>query len=461
MSLVLFDTFSRCKKAFRPQDPGRVGIYVCGPTVYDHPHIGNARPAVIFDALVRLLRHSWPRVVYVRNVTDVEDKILAAAEAVGVAPEEIAEKYTKIYHHAMGALGVAPPDVEPRVTDNMDAIIAMIARLLEAGNAYEAEGHVLFHVPSWKPYGELSRRDRDAMLAGARVETAPYKRDAADFVLWKPSFPEQSGWDSPWGRGRPGWHIECSAMIRRHLGETIDIHGGGADLIFPHHENERAQSMCAHAGKPLARFWVHNGFVVMGDDKMSKSLGNFLTVRQLLQQAPGEAIRYALLATHYRKPLVWSDAVLDMARRNLDRLYRALATEADIAAAEPDKAFVQALEDDLNTPKALRELSRLENRIRHGEKGLCATLKACSEMLGLLRHSPQEWFDLGKDETMQDGTDVHTVETLMSERDKARRQGDFTRADSIRARLAESGILVEDRAEGSIWRRLTGGQHDD
>ena len=466
MSLSLFDSFSQRKTTFRPQDPERVGIYVCGPTVYDHPHIGNARPAVVFDVLVRLLRHSWPQVLYVRNITDVEDKILAAAAEAGVSPRQIAEKYTRVYHQDMGALGVAPPDIEPRVTDNMDAILAMITRLLEAGNAYEAAGHVLFHVPSWQAYGELSKRDRAAMLAGARVETAPYKRDAADFVLWKPSSPQQSGWESPWGRGRPGWHIECSAMIRRHLGESIDIHGGGADLIFPHHENERAQSMCAHAGKPLAHFWVHNGFVVMGDDKMSKSLGNILTVRQLLRQAPGEAIRYALLATHYRKPLIWSEALPDAARRNLDRLYRALdaddsdADDAADSAAEPDKAFVRALEDDLNTPRALRELSRLEHRIRAGEKHLRATLKASAALLGLLGRDAREWFDLGKDAAAPDGMDAQNVESLLAERDQARRQGDFARADGIRARLAESGIIVEDGAQGSTWRRLTGGQQD-
>ena len=360
----------------------------------------------------------------------------------------------------MQALGVAKPDIEPRVTGSMEAIAAMISRLLATGNAYEAEGHVLFHVPSWKPYGELSRRGRDAMLAGARVEQAPYKRDPADFVLWKPSAPQQEGWDSPWGRGRPGWHIECSAMIAHHLGETIDIHGGGADLLFPHHENERAQSVCAHAGAPLARYWMHNGFVVMGEDKMSKSLGNILTVRQLLGEAPGEAIRYALLSTHYRKPLVWDGETLPRARRNLDRLYAALQHNGDsLGEAAPDAALLQALEDDLNTPKALRRLSALARQVRDGDAARRPVLQASAAVLGLLQAGPREWFRQGEE---GGGPDAATIESLLAERAAARRQGDFARADMIRARLAEDGVIVEDKAGGgSEWRRERRVQHDD
>lgn len=472
MPLVFHDTLRHRKQSFEPLDPNRVSVYVCGPTVYDYPHIGNARPAVVFDTLIRLLRRNYPRVIYARNITDVEDKILAAAVKAGVSPEEIAEKYTRVFRQDMQALDVAMPDIEPTVTENMDAIIAMIARLLDTENAYEVQGHVLFHVPSCKTYGELSRRDRDGMISGARVETAPYKRDSADFVLWKPSAPGQIGWDSSWGRGRPGWHIECSAMIENHLGETIDIHGGGADLIFPHHENERAQSICAHSGKPLARFWLHNGFVTMKDDKMSKSLGNILTVRQLLGQAPGEAIRYALLSAHYRHPLSWSYALLARSRRNLDRLYRALGQargrdfKGSDSGAPADEVFLQALEDDLNTPKALHELFRLAWKIRHAKNESEASrlgdvLAVSARLLGLLQHSEQEWFDLGKERLEGDAhrLDTQAIEMLLAERAQARDKGDFADADRIRSHLAKHGIIVEDGTDGSVWRRLTGEQH--
>ena len=468
MSLTLFDTLRRKKRPFQPQDENRVTIYVCGPTVYDAPHIGNARPAVVFDVLVRLLRRSYKEVVYARNITDVEDKILAAAEKRKIPPESVAQEYTQVYHDDMRALGVLEPDIEPKVTENMDGIITLITRLLETGNAYEAEGHVLFHVPSWESYGELSRRDREGMIAGARVETAPYKRDPADFVLWKPSTPEQSGWESPWGRGRPGWHIECSAMIEAHLGETIDIHGGGSDLVFPHHENECAQSACAHEGKPLARFWMHNGFVKMGEDKMSKSLGNILTVRQLRDDAPGEAIRYALLNAHYRKPLVWSDALLLKSRQNLDTLYKAVkeargweASGKDVDAGLADKALLSMLEDDLNTPKALDVLfgirkqianaSNEEEKLRLGDK-----LVASGYLLGLLQMSPQEWSGWGKKDSKADSD----IDAMLAEREQARKQGNFARADEIRDSLAEEGVIIEDKPEGSTWYRQAGGKRE-
>ena len=467
MSLTLFDTLRRKKRLFQPQDENRVTIYVCGPTVYDAPHIGNARPAVVFDVLVRLLRRLYGRVVYARNITDVEDKILAAAVKRNIPPEAVAQEYTQVYHDDMRALGVLEPDIEPKVTENMEGIKSLITRLLETKNAYEAEGHVLFHVPSWESYGKLSRRDRDGMIAGARVETAPYKRDPADFVLWKPSTPKQSGWESPWGRGRPGWHIECSAMIEAHLGETIDIHGGGHDLVFPHHENECAQSACAHDGKPLANFWMHNGFVKMGEDKMSKSLGNILTVRQLRDDAPGEAIRYALLSAHYRHPLTWSNALLNQSRRNLDRLYNILAivrgsdaSADDVDVSLADESFVQALHDDLNTPKALSILFRIRNQIiddanssnfhRWGEK-----LVASGRLLGLLQMSPREWSDWGRDAKTDSDIDA-----LLAEREQARKNGNFVRADEIREHLAERGIIIEDTAEGSKWYRRAGEKHE-
>src|SRR5256885_4265006 len=346
----LHDTLTREKRPFVPLNPQRITMYVCGPTVYGRAHIGNARPAVVFDTLARLIRHEFGEktLVYARNVTDIDDKILASAEAEGVDPPVITARYERHYVDDMGALGVSPPDIAPHATQEIAPMIAMIERLVGLAHAYEAEGHVLFHVPSDPDYGVLSRRDREAMLAGARVEVAPYKRDPADFVLWKPSSPDVIGWDSSWGRGRPGWHIECSAMIQAHLGETIDIHGGGLDLIFPHHENEIAQSRCAHAGAPLARFWVHNGFVDMGAEKMSKSIGNIVTPAELLAQGhKGETLRLALLSAHYRQPLSWTDAVVAQAKTNLDRLYRA-AAEAE--AGEIDSEGGPAPSADPNTP---------------------------------------------------------------------------------------------------------------
>src|SRR3954463_4111233 len=353
----LHDTLIREKRLFVPFNKQRITMYLCGPTVYGRAHIGNARPAVVFDTLARLIRHEFGEqsLLYARNVTDVDDKIIAAAEAEGVDPSVIAERYERHYLEDMGALGVAPPDIAPHATQEIPGMVAMIERLIAHGNAYEAQGHVLFSVPSDPDYGSLSKRDRDAMVAGARVEAAPYKRDPADFVLWKPSAEGVIGWDSPWGRGRPGWHTECSAMIERHLGETIDIHGGGLDLIFPHHENEIAQSRCAHGGLPLARFWVHNGFVDMGSEKMSKSLGNIITPNELLAEGhKGETLRLALLSAHYRQPLTWEQWLIEKMEEFLDGLYRAAG---NANAGEVDEGVFEALSDDLNTPLALSRLS--------------------------------------------------------------------------------------------------------
>src|ERR1041385_8380109 len=386
-SLRLYDTMTREKREFVPADPKRITMYVCGPTVYGRAHIGNARPPVIFDTLARLIRHEFGEnsLVYARNVTDVDDKIIASAEAEGVDPSVITERYERFYLEDMGALGVRPPDIAPHATQEIAPMIAMIERLIETGNAYEAQGHVLFSVPSDPDYGALSRRDREQMIAGARVEVAPYKRDPADFVLWKPSPKGVLGWDSPWGRGRPGWHVECSAMIERHLGETIDIHGGGLDLIFPHHENEIAQSRCAHGGAPLARYWVHNGFVDMGAEKMSKSLGNIITVGDLLDaKHDGETLRLALLSAHYRSPLSWTDEVVAQAKTNLDRLYR-VAGDAD--AGPPDEGVVEALSDDLNTPLAQMRLMQLDDP---------ATVKGSAALLGLIQGSVDAWFRGGE-----------------------------------------------------------------
>ncbi|MCH8615993.1 cysteine--tRNA ligase [Sphingomonas sp. SM33] len=432
----LHDTMTRQKRDFVPADPKRITMYVCGPTVYGRAHIGNARPAVVFDMLARLIRHEFgaDSLVYARNVTDVDDKIIASAEKEGVDPSVITARYEHFYLEDMGALGVNPPDLAPHATQEIPAMVAMIERLIENGNAYEAEGHVLFSVPSDADYGALSKRDREAMIAGARVEVAPYKRDPADFVMWKPSPEGVIGWDSPWGRGRPGWHVECSAMIARHLGETIDIHGGGLDLIFPHHENEIAQSRCAHGGAPLARVWVHNGFVDMGSEKMSKSLGNIITPAELLEQGHrGETLRLALLSAHYRQPLPWTESLIAQAKATLDRLYR-VAGEAE--AGEVDEGVVEALRDDLNTPLALSRLSAIEDP---------ATLKASAALLGLLGASAEEWF--------KGGGDADAIEARIAERAEAKKNRDFATADRIRDELKADGILLEDGSSGTTWRK--------
>jgi cysteinyl-tRNA synthetase len=432
----LHDTLAREKREFVPLNRERITMYVCGPTVYGRAHIGNARPAVVFDTLARLIRHEFGpnSLVYARNVTDVDDKIIAAAETEGVDPAEITDRYERHYLEDMGALGVQPPDIAPHATQEIPQMIAMIERLIKLGHAYEAEGHVLFSVPSDPDYGVLSKRDREQMVAGARVEVAPYKRDPADFVLWKPSGEGVIGWDSPWGRGRPGWHIECSAMIRAHLGETIDIHGGGLDLIFPHHENEIAQSRCAHGGLPLARFWVHNGFVDMGAEKMSKSLGNIITPAELLAQGhKGETLRLALLSAHYRSPLPWTDALVAQAKTNLEKLYR---VAGDAESGQPDEGVIEALSDDLNTPLALTRLMALED---------ASSIKASAALLGLLQSSAEEWF--------RGGADEGAIEAKIAERAEAKKNRDFATADRIREELKSEGIILEDGPSGTTWRK--------
>ena len=432
----LHDTLTREKRPFVPLNPQRITMYVCGPTVYGRAHIGNARPAVVFDTLARLIRHEFGEhsLVYARNVTDVDDKIIAAAAVEGVDPSIITDRYEQHYLSDMGALGVQPPTIAPHATAEIGPMIALIEHLVELGHAYEAQGHVLFSVPSDPDYGVLSKRDREQMVAGARVEVAPYKRDPADFVLWKPSGEGVIGWDSPWGRGRPGWHIECSAMIHAHLGETIDIHGGGLDLIFPHHENEIAQSRCAHGGLPLARFWVHNGFVDMGTEKMSKSLGNIVTPAELLAAGHrGETLRLALLSAHYRQPLSWTDEVIAQAKTNLDKLYRAAA---DAQPSAVDAGVLDALADDLNTPLALTRLIALEDP---------AAIKASAALLGLLQSSAEEWFRGGANEA--------AIEGRIAERAQAKKNRDFATADKIREELKADGIILEDGPQGTTWRR--------
>ncbi|HWX46931.1 MAG TPA: cysteine--tRNA ligase [Roseomonas sp.] len=451
MKLELTNTMTRRKDVFRPADPGRVTMYVCGPTVYNYAHIGNARPAVVFDVLFRLLRRTYGNVVYARNFTDVDDKINAAALERHEPIQIITARYIDAYHADMAALGVLDPVIEPRVTDHIPQIIDLISRLIAQGHAYVAEGHVLFHVPSFPTYGQLSRRNREDMIAGARVEVAPFKRDPADFVLWKPSSPELPRWDSPWGRGRPGWHIECSAMIEHHLGGPIDIHGGGQDLMFPHHENEIAQGT-------RAQFWIHNGFVTVDGRKMSKSLGNVLLVRDLLAQAPGEAIRLALLAAHYRQPLDWSSEALGQAKQNLDRLYGVLRDLRDVPATGGTALagpILAALADDLNTPAALAELLALGKRARAAAPSDAGALKGAlleaGSSLGLLQQDPQAWFQFQGDDP--GGASTARIEDLIARRAAAREARDFATADRIRAELEAEGVLVEDRAGGSSWRR--------
>jgi cysteinyl-tRNA synthetase len=436
----LHDTLAREKRPFVPLNKERITMYVCGPTVYGRAHIGNARPAVVFDTLARLIRQEFGEksLVYARNVTDVDDKIIAAAEAEGVTPREIAVRYEKLYLEDMAALGVQPPDFAPHATAFVPRMIDMIERLISGGFAYEANGHVLFEIAKDSKYGILSKRDPEAIRAGARVEIAPYKRDPGDFVLWKPSADNVIGWDSPWGRGRPGWHIECSSMIENWFGDvegvdTIDIHGGGLDLIFPHHENEIAQSTCVHGGAPLARYWVHNGFVDMGAEKMSKSLGNIITPAELLAQGhKGETLRLALLSAHYRQPLPWTETLIAQAKTTLDRLYRT-AGEAD--PGNVDQGVLDALSDDLNTPLALSRLSALEG----------SPLKASAQLLGLLESSTADWF--------QGDADASAIESRIADRAEAKKSRDFATADRIRDELKAEGVILEDGPSGTTWRR--------
>jgi cysteinyl-tRNA synthetase len=444
--LSLHNTLTRRRETFAPLDPQHVRVYVCGPTVYDLAHIGNARPAVVFDVLVRLLRRLYPRVTYVRNITDVDDKINARAAASGEPIAAITARTTRDYHADIAALGVLPPDIEPRATQHIAEIIMIAERLIASGHAYAAEGHVLFSVPSYAAYGGFSGRAPDELLAGARVDVAPYKRDSGDFVLWKPSPPDLPGWDSPWGRGRPGWHIECSAMSWKHLGESFDIHGGGTDLIFPHHENEIAQSLCAFPGSRFARIWMHNEMLNVDGVKMSKSLGNFFTIRDVLAKAPAEAVRMALLRAHYRSVLEYSETVLASCRADLDRFYRALerTPPAEVPAAVPE-SVMDALCDDLNTPAAFAAMHVLADRAMAGDAAASGLLLAAGKLLGLLGSAPAEWF--------RGGEDAGWIEAAIAERLAARRARDFARADGIRADLASKGVLLEDGPGGTTWRK--------
>ncbi len=474
--LLLYNSATRRKERFQPIDPSHVRLYVCGPTVYDRAHLGNARPVVVFDVLVRLLRRLYPRVTYVRNITDVDDKIIAAARERGEPIEAVTERTTRWFHEDMAALGALPPDVEPRATATIAEMVALIERLIANGNAYVAEGHVLFHVPSFPGYGALSNRSPEEMEAGARVEVAPYKRSPADFVLWKPSSDDQPGWPSPWGRGRPGWHIECSAMSFKHIGADFDIHGGGLDLIFPHHENERAQSLCAFPGSGFARYWLHNGMLLVGGEKMSKSLGNFLTVQDILAEGPwaGEAFRLVLLKTHYRMPLDYSRERLLEAKSELDDFYTPLFAAAGMTDREGETVealtewALAPLLDDLNTPLALARLhdlrtlanvdlsggsatavlARITPRLDPGPGEAVTALRRAAGVLGLLGTDPKAWRQGG-------AADAARIEAAIAARLAAKRARDFAEADRIRAELLAEGIVLEDTKDGTTWRRAS------
>ena len=479
MTLKIHDTLKGKKVPFEPRDENHVRMYVCGPTVYDYAHIGNARPVVVFDVLYRLLKRLYPppdsKVIYVRNITDVDDKINAAAKESGEDIRAITERTTKIFHQDMAALGNLDPDHEPRATDHIEEMKELVAKLIDSGHAYEAEDHVLFEVRKMPDYGKLSNLNRDELIAGARVEVAPYKKDPADFVLWKPSPIEDDlpGWDSPWGRGRPGWHLECSAMSEKILGPEFDIHGGGQDLIFPHHENEIAQSTCT-GDSGFAKYWMHNGYLMAEGEKMSKSLGNFYTVHDLLDEFPGEAIRLALLKTHYRQPLDFTKDGIAEAKRELDRMYRALDKLKDVSPLPPENPLPiatpntvkKSLKDDLNTHMAISVLHEFEKfifnreRVLHSPSGAPVHVEMGevkyeflkeAELLGLLQQDPEDWFKWQPPGA--ESLDDAAIEALIAERNKARDEKDFKRADEIRDDLASQGVLLEDGAQGTTWKR--------
>ena len=462
MTLRIHDTLKGTKVAFEPRDRSHVRMYVCGPTVYDYAHIGNARPVVVFDVFYRLLKRLYPapdsNVTYVRNITDVDDKINAAAKDAGLPIGDITARTTKIFHADMAALGNLDPDHEPRATEHIGGMIKLVEKLLESGHAYvgtgESQGHVMFDVPAMPDYGKLSKFNRDELVAGARVEVAPDKKDPADFVLWKPSDADLPGWDSPWGRGRPGWHLECSVMSEAFLGPEFDIHGGGQDLIFPHHENEIAQSTCTGSAG-FAKYWMHNGYLMAEGEKMSKSLGNFYTVHDLRKEFPGEAIRLALLKTHYRQPLDFTkDGILE-AKRELDGFYGALRKVKDVHASPQETVpeVQESLEDDLNTPNALARLHRTLGALNKKDDQAPlhkAALLGGGKLLGLLHQDPEDWF---KGEAHEGGLNDDAIDTLIAERTEARAARDFNRGDAIRDQLEAQGILLEDEPEGTAWKR--------
>ncbi len=456
--LKLHNSLTRQKEIFTPIDENHVRLYACGPTVYNYAHIGNARMAVVFDVLANVLRSIYPKVTYVSNITDVDDKIMTASRETGVPIEEITTKYTDIYNQDMASLGVTAPDIQPRATAHIPHMVRLIEKLIEKGHAYAADGHVLFHVPSFDKYGGLSGRSRDEQIAGARVEVASYKKDPADFVLWKPSKDDEPGWESPWGKGRPGWHIECSAMAAEHLGLPFDIHGGGADLKFPHHENEIAQSCCGDANPDdlasFAKYWVHNGFVTVEGEKMSKSLGNVTLAHDLVNDHEGEVLRLTLLSAHYRQPLDWTEDSIAQSKKTLDRIYQNLREISDISIDENATApseFMDALCDDLNTPKAIAALVKLaKSAAEEKTSNAKSSLIAAAKILNIAQQNPDEWLGYT---VSDDSVDVARIEGLLKERTDARANKNYARSDEIRDELLSMGIAIEDTPNGAIWKK--------
>ena len=458
--LKIQNTLENTKEEFIPVDPSNVRIYACGPTVYDYAHIGNARMAVVNDLLVRLLRTLFPKVTYVSNITDIDDKIIEAAQTADMPFQELTLKFEAIYNEDMAALGVHRPDVQPRATDHIAEMITLTKTLVKLGHAYEKKGHVLFHVPSFEKYGCLSGRNRDEQIVGSRVEVAPFKKDPTDFILWKPSPAPLPGWDSPWGFGRPGWHLECSAMSEKTLGLPFDIHSGGMDLTFPHHENEIAQTCSAHKKinnpKYFAKYWFHNGFVNVGGEKMSKSIGNIRLVHEMIKEYKGEVLRMTLLSAHYRQPLNWTKEIIKQNSTMLDRLYRTLKDLEHIDAYTNNHSLPQnILEgfcDDLNTPKVIAELNILTNKVTKVDEEEKSLIKYClletGKVLGILQQDPGEWLGYGQSKNLEEAT----IENLIKDRNEARRNKNFEMADSIRKKLKESGIEIEDKSDGTIWR---------
>lgn len=455
--LKIYNTATGKKETFEPLQKDTVKMYVCGPTVYNRVHIGNARPVVVFDTLYRVLRTLFSNVQYARNITDIDDKIMKAARENDEQIGDVTERYTQAFIDDMAELNNLQPTIVPYATDHIEEMISMVSRLVEKGHAYAAEGHVLFAVQSMDDYGKLSNRSLEDMLAGARVEVAPYKKYAGDFVLWKPSSDEEPGWDSPWGRGRPGWHLECSAMIERHLGNSIDIHGGGRDLVFPHHENEIAQSQCAHDGQQFVRYWMHNGYINIDGEKMSKSLGNFRLVKDLLEHYRGEVIRFALLSAHYRSELNFSASLLDDAASALDTLYGFLRSAQNVPVDQnidiSQTAAYQELLDDLSSPGAIRELHALAKKMNKAEGEEKASLKSqllkSAALMGLLQQNPEEWFQAGGDGELT----AEVIESLIAERVQAKKDKNYARSDEIRDELKAQGVVLEDSREGTKWRR--------
>jgi cysteinyl-tRNA synthetase len=455
MSLKLYNTLSGQKDLFKPIDPKAITMYLCGPTVYNYAHIGNARPAVVFDVLYRLLKHHYPKVTYARNITDIDDKINNSALELGVNIKKYAKKYADIYNNDIQHLGVLPPDIEPYATEHIPEIIAMIGELIAKGHAYAAQGHVLFDVESYDKYGNLSHRKIEDMIAGARVEVAPYKQHPADFVLWKPSDDKLPGWNSPWGRGRPGWHIECSAMCKSHLGDIIDIHCGGRDLMFPHHENETAQSCCANDTEKFANYWLHNGMINMGNQKMSKSLGNILLIKDVAEQYKGEVIRWLLLSAQYRQSVSWSDESIHKAQKTMDRIYATLrdnqSVEADINKDNIPAEIINALDDDLNTPKVFAEVNKIAKLLAKSETSedkqlYKSQLLSLGQLLGFFQEDFESWF-----KSDDANLDVEKIEDLIRQRNQARDNKEWALSDAMRDQLTEMGIILEDSAQGTRW----------